>query len=56
MVMCAAGIDAASYTLPYVAGWADGNTKLTTQTAERVITAARVIVEALTAASEGVPA
>jgi hypothetical protein len=47
-VVCTeASMAAASYSLPYVAGWADGDTKMIAQTAERVVTAAREITEAM---------
>jgi hypothetical protein len=42
---------AASDSLPYVAGWADGDTKMIAQTTEPVVTAAREITEAMSTVS-----
>jgi hypothetical protein len=42
---------AASYSLPHVAGWAGGDTKMNAQTTERVVTAAREITEAMSTVS-----
>ena len=53
MVCTEAGMPAASYSLPYVAGWADGDSKMIAATAERVITAARAIMDELAADDEG---
>ncbi len=47
IVAAAAGIDTASYSLPYVATWSDGNANLIAQTAQRVLTCARGILPAL---------
>jgi antirestriction protein ArdC len=44
VVLLEAGYDASSYSTPYVAGWAD-DPKVIHETAQRVITAARGIVE-----------
>lgn len=41
------GMEASTYSLPDVAGWANGDTDLVTATAERVISAAREITDAL---------
>jgi hypothetical protein len=41
------GIDAADYSLPYVARWADGDLELIQQSAERVVGAARSILDGL---------
>jgi antirestriction protein ArdC len=47
-IVCAAtGLDTADYTLPYVAHWSDGDPGLVRMTADRVLTAARQILEAL---------
>ena len=55
MVSSEAGMPAGSYSLPYVAGWADGDSKMIAATAERVITAARTITDALSADDEAGP-
>lgn len=47
MVCTEAGMPAGSYSLPYVAEWADGDSKIIADTAGRVITAARAITDAL---------
>lgn len=45
-VVCqAAGLTTAAYSFGYVAGWSGGDPKVLTATAERVVTAARVILE-----------
>jgi hypothetical protein len=49
MVSTEAGMAAASYSLAYVAGWADEDLNVIAGTAERVITAARAITDALSA-------
>jgi IrrE N-terminal-like domain/N-terminal domain of anti-restriction factor ArdC len=47
-LVCAhAGIDSATYTVPYVAHWSAGNVELVQQTAERVIDAARNITDGI---------
>jgi len=46
LVLKMAGADTEAYTLPYVATWAQGDAKKVTQTADRVIKAARQILEA----------
>jgi hypothetical protein len=43
----ASGLATGSYTFPYVAGWAGGDTKVVAQTGERVIAAAREILDRL---------
>jgi hypothetical protein len=55
-LVCAhAGIDSAQYTIPYVAHWSGGNIELVQDTAERVITTARVITDGLDRALEPTP-
>lgn len=50
-LVCAhAGIDSASYTIPYVAHWSGGQVDLVQATAERVIDTARRITDGLDAA------
>jgi len=47
-LVCAhAGVDSATYTVPYVAHWSGGNVELVQQTAERVIDAARNISDGI---------
>jgi hypothetical protein len=46
------GMDALDYSLPYVARWAGGDIELVRQTADRVVTVARSIVNDLTPADE----
>jgi hypothetical protein len=41
------GIDAADYSLPYVARWGEGDVELIQKTAERVVTVARSILHAV---------
>ena len=41
------GIDAEGYSLPYVARWADGDLEVIRETAERVVTVARSILNGL---------
>lgn len=48
VVMRAAGVSSGAYSFPYVARWADGKTDLVAQTGERVVGAARQILDALT--------
>jgi antirestriction protein ArdC len=52
MVCTEAGMATESYSLPYVARWAEGDAKVIAQTAERVVTAARAISEAIEALEE----
>jgi hypothetical protein len=47
LVCAQTGIDAAQYTIPYVAHWANGDLELVQATAERVIDAARTITTTL---------
>jgi len=47
LVCAQSGIDAAQYTIPYVAHWADGDLELVQATAERVIDTARTITTTL---------
>ncbi len=47
LVCTQVGIDAGCYSLPYVARWADGDLELIQKTAERVVTAARSILNGL---------
>ena len=54
MVSSEVGLTAASYSLPYVAHWANGDSTVIADTAERVITAARMITDALAGEGEGV--
>ncbi|MGO9882522.1 MAG: ImmA/IrrE family metallo-endopeptidase [Solirubrobacteraceae bacterium] len=42
-----AGVEAGSYSLPYVARWAKGDVAVVQETGERVVTAARSITDAL---------
>ncbi|MGH8982558.1 MAG: ArdC-like ssDNA-binding domain-containing protein [Acidimicrobiia bacterium] len=44
-----AGLDSASYTIPYVAHWSGGNTDLVLATADRVVATARAITDGLAA-------
>jgi antirestriction protein ArdC len=47
-IVCAAsGMVTEGYSLPYVAKWADGNTDMVRETAERVCSVARTILETL---------
>lgn len=47
-VVCSAlGLDTSGYSLPYVARWANGDLKLVSQTADRVVKAAGRILDAL---------
>lgn len=49
-VVCqAAGLVTDDYSLPYVAGWAGGNVALVRDTADRVIGAARQVLDRLAA-------
>ncbi len=52
MVCAEPGMDTKSYSLPYVARCSEGDTKVITQTAERVVSAARAISEAIEAREE----
>jgi hypothetical protein len=47
LVCAQSGIDAAQYTIPYVAHWANGDLELVQATAERVIDTARTITTTL---------
>jgi hypothetical protein len=47
VVMHALGLDSAEYTLPYVAGWARGDSAVVQETAERVLATARVMLQDL---------
>jgi antirestriction protein ArdC len=47
LVLSAAGLDAGSYSFAYVARWSEGNPAQVAKTADRVITCARTIVDAL---------
>lgn len=44
VVTAAHGLATEDYSVPYVTGWADGNSELVAQTATRVLTTARVIL------------
>lgn len=46
-VVRSCGVTSDAYTFPYVAGWADGDVDVVQQTAERVITTARTITDAM---------
>jgi hypothetical protein len=52
MVCTEAGMDAACYSVPYVAGWANGDPKVITDSAVRVIGAARDIAATLRAVEQ----
>jgi hypothetical protein len=45
LVAATAGLDSSDYTVPYVAGWAGGNTELLKDTASRVLAVSRGIVD-----------
>ena len=45
VVLGVCGIDASDYTLPYVAQWSQGDVKAVQQTADRVMTTARTILQ-----------
>lgn len=50
VVLGACGIDASEYTFPYVARWSDGDARTVKQTADRVMTTARNIIEPILSA------
>jgi antirestriction protein ArdC len=53
-VVCAAhGLDAGDYTVPYVAGWADGDRELVQQTTTRVLATSREILGGAAPADDG---
>ncbi|MHB8670800.1 MAG: hypothetical protein ACYDAD_09625 [Acidimicrobiales bacterium] len=52
IVTAAAGMDSSGYTLPYVATWADGDTALVSDTANRVIGTAGKILAGLGASQD----
>lgn len=52
LVLTTAGVDAGSYSFPYVAAWSDGNTDRVADTADQVITCARQIIAGLGLDSE----
>ncbi|MCA0328459.1 MAG: ssDNA-binding domain-containing protein [Actinobacteria bacterium] len=47
LVTATAGLESAGYSVPYVAGWADGNADLLRETATRVVSTAAAIERAL---------
>jgi len=47
LVCRAAGLDTDGYTFPYVAGWANGETDVVRETADKVLSTARAILAAL---------
>ena len=47
LVLTTTGVDAGSYSFPYVAAWSDGHTDRVAHTADRVITCARQIIAGL---------
>jgi hypothetical protein len=47
------GFDTSSYSVGYIAGWADGNPDLVRETAARVLAAAHTIAEAIAPADIG---
>jgi DNA primase len=49
IVLGAAGLDSAEYSLPYVAHWAGGDRALISKTGERAMGAARQILDGLEA-------
>ncbi len=52
-VVCnALGIDTASYSLAYVAGWAGGDVERIRRTAERVVTTAQAVLAAMASAED----
>jgi antirestriction protein ArdC len=52
LVLTTTGVDAGSYSFPYVAAWSHGNTDRVAHTADRVITCARQIIAGLGLDSE----
>ena len=52
LVCTEAGVDAGDYSLPYVARRADGDVVVIQQSAERVLTAARCIIETMLSATD----
>ncbi|MBO0596218.1 ImmA/IrrE family metallo-endopeptidase [Nesterenkonia sp. E16_7] len=50
------GLDTSSYTIGYIAGWAQGDTKIIRSTAAHVLKASHIIYEALTETAEQVEA
>ena len=47
-IVCnALGIDTASYSLPYVAGWSGGSVERIRRTAERVVSTAQAVLAAM---------
>ena len=50
-IVCnALGIDSASYSLAYVAGWSGGSVERIRRTAERVVSTARAVLAAMASA------
>lgn len=47
LVTAELGLDSSAYTIPYVTGWADGNTDTVLAAAQRAITTARTITDTL---------
>lgn len=47
LIASAAGLDAAAYSVPYVAGWSDGNRDLLRESATRVLSTARAVIRDL---------
>ncbi len=45
VVLAAAGADSSSYSLPYLGGWSGGDVKVIEQTAQRVVAAAREVID-----------
>jgi hypothetical protein len=54
--MTAAGLDTSGYSFPYIAGWANGDLEVLTQTAEQVTRVARQIAGHLTGPGDDRPA
>jgi len=56
LVCRAAGLSTDGYSFPYVAGWANGETDVVRETADKVLTTARAILTALETEQEREPA
>lgn len=55
-IVCnALGIDSASYSLAYVAGWSQGSVERIRRTAERVVTTAQAVLAAMAPAADDAP-